>query len=111
MSHDKIKAAARQRMAATAEPYAVARREVIRQRAIGSAEHAGMSSSAGIHSIVSPLVKRRRMRAVTAVAAAALLVAGAAALRANRGARDEPADPAARRQWHADHAARRIASR
>jgi hypothetical protein len=31
MSHDKIKAAARERMAKTGEPYAVARREVIRE--------------------------------------------------------------------------------
>jgi adenylylsulfate kinase-like enzyme len=31
MSHDKIKAAARERMAGTGEPYATARREVIRQ--------------------------------------------------------------------------------
>jgi hypothetical protein len=31
MSHDKIKAAARVRMAETGEPYAAARREVIRQ--------------------------------------------------------------------------------
>jgi hypothetical protein len=31
MSHDKLKAAIRQRMAATGEPYAVARREVIRE--------------------------------------------------------------------------------
>jgi predicted kinase len=31
MSHDKIKAAARERMATTGEPYATARREVIRQ--------------------------------------------------------------------------------
>jgi hypothetical protein len=31
MSHDKIGAATRKRMAQTAEPYAVARREVIRQ--------------------------------------------------------------------------------
>ena len=30
MSHDKIKAAARQRMAETGEPYAAARREVIK---------------------------------------------------------------------------------
>jgi hypothetical protein len=86
MSHDKIKAAARQRMAATGEPYAVGRREVIRQHAIGSAEHAGVPSSAGLHSIVSPLVKRRRMRAVTAIAAGALLVAGAAALHGLTGA-------------------------
>ncbi len=31
MSHDKIKAAARRRMAETGEPYAIARREVIRE--------------------------------------------------------------------------------
>jgi hypothetical protein len=31
MSHDKVKAAARVRMAETGEPYATARREVIRQ--------------------------------------------------------------------------------
>jgi hypothetical protein len=37
MSHDKIRAAARKRMAQTGEPYAAARREVIRehQRAAG----------------------------------------------------------------------------
>jgi hypothetical protein len=32
MSHDKIKAAARERMARTGEPYAVARREVLNER-------------------------------------------------------------------------------
>jgi hypothetical protein len=32
MSHDKIKAAARERMAATGEPYAAARREVVRRQ-------------------------------------------------------------------------------
>jgi hypothetical protein len=35
MSHDKIKAAARERMAETGEPYAAARREVIRQHQAG----------------------------------------------------------------------------
>jgi hypothetical protein len=33
MSHDKIRAATRKRMAATGEPYAVARREVIKEHA------------------------------------------------------------------------------
>lgn len=42
MAHDKIKAAARRRMAETGEPYAAARREVIREfRAAGSNEPAG----------------------------------------------------------------------
>ena len=42
MAHDKIKAAARRRMTETGEPYAVARREVIREfRAAGSNEPAG----------------------------------------------------------------------
>jgi hypothetical protein len=36
MSHDKIKAAARERMAVTGEPYATARREVIRQHQAAS---------------------------------------------------------------------------
>jgi AAA domain len=36
MSHDKIKAAARERRAQTGEPYAAARREVIRQHQAGS---------------------------------------------------------------------------
>ena len=42
MSHDKIRAAARQRMAETGEPYATARREVIRNY---QAAGAGASSS------------------------------------------------------------------
>jgi hypothetical protein len=41
MSHDKIKAAARQRMAKTGESYAAARREVIRQFRAGSGDPAG----------------------------------------------------------------------
>jgi hypothetical protein len=42
MAHDKIKAAARRRMAQTGESYAAARREVIRQfRAAGSNQPAG----------------------------------------------------------------------
>lgn len=42
MAHDKIKAAARRRMAETSESYAAARREVIREfRAAGSNEPAG----------------------------------------------------------------------
>jgi hypothetical protein len=36
MSHEKIKAAARQRMAETGEPYAAARREVIREHRTGT---------------------------------------------------------------------------
>jgi 2-phosphoglycerate kinase len=36
MSHDKIKAAARKRMAGTNEPYAAARREVLRQHQAAS---------------------------------------------------------------------------
>ena len=42
MAHDKIKAAARRRMAETGESYAAARREVIREfRAAGSNDPAG----------------------------------------------------------------------
>ena len=42
MAHDKIKAAARRRMAKTGESYAAARREVIREfRAAGSSDPAG----------------------------------------------------------------------
>lgn len=42
MAHDKIKAAARRRMAETGESYAAARREVIREfRAAGSSDPAG----------------------------------------------------------------------
>jgi len=42
MAHDKIKAAARRRMATTGESYAAARREVIREfRAAGSSDPAG----------------------------------------------------------------------
>jgi hypothetical protein len=42
MAHDKIKAAARRRMAKTGEPYAAARREVIREfRAVSSSDPAG----------------------------------------------------------------------
>jgi hypothetical protein len=42
MSHDKIKAAARKRMAETGESYAAARREVIREfRAAGSNDSTG----------------------------------------------------------------------
>jgi hypothetical protein len=40
MSHDKIKAAARERMAETGEPYASARREVIRERQPGGGQPA-----------------------------------------------------------------------
>jgi hypothetical protein len=36
MSHDKIRDAARKRMAQTGEPYATARREVIREHLRGS---------------------------------------------------------------------------
>jgi hypothetical protein len=36
MSHDKVKAAARERMAGTREPYAAARREVIREHQAAS---------------------------------------------------------------------------
>jgi hypothetical protein len=44
MAHDKIKAAARRRMAETGESYAAARREVIREfRAAGSSDPAGES--------------------------------------------------------------------
>jgi hypothetical protein len=46
MTHDKIKAAARKRMAETGEPYATARREVIKNhQAAGIAAEAGASSS------------------------------------------------------------------
>ncbi|HSR85279.1 MAG TPA: hypothetical protein VLM11_13975 [Streptosporangiaceae bacterium] len=38
MSHDKIRAAARKRMAETGEPYAVARREVIREHEVAAGE-------------------------------------------------------------------------
>jgi hypothetical protein len=42
MAHDKVKAAARRRMAQTGEPYATARREVIREfRAASSSDPAG----------------------------------------------------------------------
>ncbi len=39
MSHDKIKAAARERMACTGEPYAAARREVIAEIRAAAAAH------------------------------------------------------------------------
>jgi hypothetical protein len=39
MSHDKIKAAARERMARTGEPYAAARREVIAEIRAAAAAH------------------------------------------------------------------------
>jgi|SRR5579859_3828741 len=41
MSHDKIKAAARKRMAKTGEPYAVARREVLREHQAAAGERPG----------------------------------------------------------------------
>jgi NADH:ubiquinone oxidoreductase subunit len=42
MAHDKIKAAARRRMAETGESYVAARREVIREfRAVSSSDPAG----------------------------------------------------------------------
>jgi hypothetical protein len=43
MPHDKIKAAARQRMAETGENYATARRKVIEERARRKAEQAESS--------------------------------------------------------------------
>ena len=48
MSHDKIKAAARKRMAATGEPYAIARREVIKdyQQAEAKADATSSASAA-----------------------------------------------------------------
>jgi hypothetical protein len=45
MTHDKIRAAARQRMAQTGEPYATARREVIKD--YQAAKAAGGSATAG----------------------------------------------------------------
>ena len=42
MSHDKIKAAARERMAGMGEPYAAARREVIRQYLWGARSLPGL---------------------------------------------------------------------
>jgi len=45
MTHDKIRAAARRRMAQTGEPYATARREVIKDHQ--TAKAAGMSAAAG----------------------------------------------------------------
>ncbi len=45
MSHDKIRAAARKRMAETGEPYAVARREVIRSYREGGAGAASPSDA------------------------------------------------------------------
>ena len=48
MSHDKIRAAARKRMAQTGEPYATARREVIKNyQEAGAGSGAAASSSAG----------------------------------------------------------------
>ena len=41
MSHDKIKAAARQRMAETGEPYSAARRAVLKEQAAGDGERPG----------------------------------------------------------------------
>jgi hypothetical protein len=46
MSHDKIKAAARKRMAETGEPYATARREVIKNYQQAGAGTGASSSSA-----------------------------------------------------------------
>jgi hypothetical protein len=47
MSHDKIRAAARQRMAETGEPYATARREVIKNyQEAGAGTGAAVSSDA-----------------------------------------------------------------
>ncbi|SRR6266496_797447 len=47
MSHDKIRAAARKRMAETGEPYATARREVIKehQQATSQSRHPGTGGS------------------------------------------------------------------
>ena len=47
MSHDKISAAARRRMAETDEPYAAARRAVIREHQAGAEVGAGAGAGAG----------------------------------------------------------------
>ena len=47
MSHDKISAAARQRMADTGEPYAAARRAVIREHQGGTGGGTGGGTAAG----------------------------------------------------------------
>jgi hypothetical protein len=45
MSHDKIKAAARERMARTGEPYATARREVVAEIRAAAAAHEELGPS------------------------------------------------------------------
>ena len=64
MAHDKIKAAARRRMAETGESYAAARREVIREfRAAGSSNLAGEPERFAISCDgmgLKPLSRRRR---------------------------------------------------
>ena len=47
MSHDKISAAARRRMAETDEPYAAARRAVIREHQAGAGAGAEVGAGAG----------------------------------------------------------------
>src|SRR2546429_657583 len=56
MSHDKIKAAARRRMAETGEPYATARREVIKEHraARGRQDRFAVLPRAGAQHLVPP---------------------------------------------------------
>ena len=49
MPHDKISAAARRRMADTGEPYAAARRAVIRERQAGAGAGAGDGAGDGLY--------------------------------------------------------------
>ena len=51
MPHDKVKAAARQRMAETGEPYAVARRKVVEEHARLKAEQAGAPAPDPMHPV------------------------------------------------------------
>ena len=85
MSHDKIKAAARRRMAKTGEPYAAARRQAI-------AEHSGASGTSAVSAEDVPaaaaayrergrrLLTRRITRDVLAAGAGALIAVGAVGL-------------------------------
>lgn len=48
MTHDKVKAEARKRMAETGEPYALARRKVIEEHARRQAERSGTAAAAAV---------------------------------------------------------------
>jgi exonuclease VII small subunit len=94
MSHDQFKAAVRQRMAETGEPYTVARREHLRQQADGASQpdNAAMNDPAGLAQVRADIERAAREMA-----------AGPAALeQAMASAMQKVADPASLEQVMAD---------